>query len=162
MINEKELTVELQVSDFAKAFGINKEVMPNICVQDIKDMNTSIFPIVGEEYKNLILQILKKTKEDMQKVGSDYRKNVWFNGWEENLSKYKNNKSNGDLKPKFLRDNQPIRWNQNYYHTSSPDFEKRFQEILAKYLFFTYMKDFKNIYEFGPLMKSCSRITMFT
>ena len=141
--------MELTVYDFAKCLGIEEKLMPKICVQDIEQTNTSIYPIVGDELKDLILQILKKTEDDVQKVGDDYRKKIWYKGWEENLKQYKIKKSNKDLKPKFLKDNQPIRWNQRYYHTSSPEFEKKCQEIFVKFLFFTYMKDVDNIYEFG-------------
>jgi hypothetical protein len=141
--------MELLVSDFAKSFGIETNNMPEACIEDINKTDTNIFPIVGQELKDLILLILKKIEDDDQKVGADYRKEVWRKGWQENLERFKLQKSKSDLKPKFLRANQPIRWNQGYYNTSSSEFEKRWQEIVTKFLFCNYMKDCENIYEFG-------------
>jgi len=141
--------MELLISDFAKSFDIDPRNMPEACIEDINKTDTNIFPIEGQELKDLILFVLKKIDDDVQKVGAEYRKEVWSKGWEENLQQFRIKKSKDDLKPKFLRSNQPIRWNQKYYRTSSSEFEKLWQEILVKFVFFNYMKDCQNIYEFG-------------
>ena len=140
----------MTVKDFAISFGTGVFDIIDKC-GDIIDR----YPLLYELFKrrsrdNIIIKILEYIDQDTQKIASSERTNVWHNGWQENLDAFIRN--NGDLElltPKFVRPNQPLRWEQGYIKAEDPWMELRFYEIFRQWVFKTYFSDVDNTYEFG-------------
>ncbi len=137
--------------DFAKSLGIESDLLSESCVNLIKSLNFDLEELKKNERDQLILQIIKKIKEDIQVIASPDRTSVWESGWGENLSSYiESNRSLESLIPKFIRSGQPIRWFQDFYIPVNPNFELNFIKVLRHFISDTYLTDdIVNLYEFG-------------
>lgn len=138
------------VKDFARAFGVSETDVIDKCGQLIDSYDFSYDDIKGEQRDRLIVKILKRIEEDTQVIGAPERKNVWHNGWQENLNDFVD--SGYDLKaliPKFIRSNQPIRFMQKYILPHASEFELHFFDVYRQWLFKTYFNDVDKCYEFG-------------
>ena len=140
----------LAISDFAQLFGTNAKSFSASCRKLIESMNFKYRVIYGEELEKLILRILVAIDQDKQIIGDHKRRDVWNKGWLENLEEYKNSHYNDQkLIPKFIRNNNPVRLNQNYIQPSNPKFELDFIQVYRQWFLETYFDEFDNIYEFG-------------
>jgi hypothetical protein len=140
----------LTVSDFALSFGVDKNTFSNSCRQLILDTNFCYRYIKGKELESLLMRIITRIDEDQQVIGALDRKEVWEKGWQENLDEF--NKSNFDEKmlvPKFIRSNNPIRYNQRYIFPEHPEFELNYVRVFRKWYLEHYFAKVENIYEFG-------------
>ncbi|MCM8797734.1 MAG: class I SAM-dependent methyltransferase [Candidatus Omnitrophica bacterium] len=140
----------LTLEDFASSFGTSVDDIRQTCLDLIRNKNFDYIIIAGRQRDKLITDILKKIDSDRQIIGAASRRQVWDNGWKENLDDFIN--SGFDLKklvPKFIRPNQPLRYNQKYIRAVNPNFEFDFFSIFRQWLFKKYFSDSKNIYEFG-------------
>jgi SAM-dependent methyltransferase len=136
--------------DFAKAFDVSESDIVDKCGQLIDSYDFSYNYIDGEQRDQLIIKILERIKEDNQVIGEPKRKDVWQNGWQENLNEFID--SGYDLKalvPKYIRSNQPIRFMQKYILPHAPEFELHFFDVYRQWLLKTYFNDVDNCYEFG-------------
>jgi len=138
------------LGDFAKSFGTHAGDISKECKELIagKDFNYEI--ITGVNRDNVILEILKKIQADNQIIGARSRQEVWNDGWTENLKNFIKSKYDlNALVPKFIRQNQLVRFNQNYIKPSNPNFELDYFSVFRSWLFNKYFKQVNNVYEFG-------------
>lgn len=141
---------EITLKDFIESFGALDENMPKECRELIGQKDFRYEVLQGAKKDAVLLEVIKKLESDAQIIGAQERQNVWNNGWNENLREFID--SGYDLQklvPKFIRPNKIIRFKQNYISSANPNFELDYYSIFRKWLFLTYFKDFKNIYEFG-------------
>jgi len=96
------------------------------------------------ELNNIILKAIKSNRS----VAGFDRKNEWEDGWHENLKNFLASKDIKDLKPKYYRSNQYLRFNGNWIYTPNSDFEFSFFQIIRSYLFNKYIYN-HDIFEFG-------------
>lgn len=75
----------------------------------------------------------------------------WETGWGENLELLKDTgEIESSLKPKYYRANQPIRYLGDFWMPKTdPDFEYNWFCKFREWVIKTYLKDHKNIFEFG-------------
>lgn len=140
----------MTTKDFANSFGVSSEIFSESLVSKIKNFNFNYTVIKGAEYQKLVLKILKRIDSDTQIIGSDERTQIWHNGWKENLDEFINsNYDEKKLKPKFIRDSNIVRLNQQYVRTEDKDFEINFVEIYRHFFIENYFGIVDNIYEFG-------------
>lgn len=98
----------------------------------------------------ILLGVLRGIREDQQVVGSSSRTEVWNRGWGENLADFKQGGSKTALVPKFMRSNQPIRWQKSFYFPLDLHFEQNYAEILRAYVFDYFKSEgIREIHEFG-------------
>jgi SAM-dependent methyltransferase len=143
-------TYLLTVEDFARAFAVSPEDIPEECQKFIRSTNYRYVVVDGSEKEQLMLEILAKTDADQQVIAAPERENAWNKGWEENLNEFI--ESGYDLKklvPRFIRPNQYYRLFGNYVKAENIEFELDFVKALRLWLFSTYFKDYGTIYEFG-------------
>lgn len=141
---------EVTLKDFVESFGAEENSMPQECIDLVarKDFNYEV--LEGDKKEKVLLEIIKKLEIDNQIIGVKERQGVWNNGWGENLQDFIN--SGYDLQmlvPKFIRPNKIIRYKQKYICPTNPNFELDYYSVFRKWLFMTYFRDFRNIYEFG-------------
>lgn len=138
------------VKDFAASFDAGESDVFEKCGRLIEKHNLSYKYIEGEQRDKLIIEILEKIGKDTQTIGEPKRKDVWNDGWQENLTEFIN--SGYDLNalvPKFIRPDQPVRFKQRYILPSDAAFELKFYDVYRQWLFKTYFCGVDNCYEFG-------------
>lgn len=141
---------QVTVHDFAKSFGTTPDDLSAACLKAMEESDFSYRKFDQQERDAVILGVLTKIKNDQQVIAAPERKDVWELGWAENLEMFK--KSGYDrraLVPKFLRENQPIRYNGDYIMPSNSRFEYDFMTVFRLWLFPKYFSTIRTIYEFG-------------
>lgn len=141
---------KVTIEDFARSFDTTVEDIPEECQTLINETDFSYRLLEEEERDKVILNALRKIEFDTQTIGTPERQAVWQSGWEENLDDFiKSGYNLKSLVPKFIRANQPIRFNQNFIMPSNPTFELDYFRVFRLWLFKKYLKDVESIYEFG-------------
>ena len=137
-------------ADFAKSFGATLDDFSVEC-RNAMHGGDFLYEIPDKESRdNIILTVLKKMQDDRQVIGAEERQMEWERGWAENLQNFIN--TGGSLEslvPKFIRENQPIRFNGDYIIPRNPKFEYDYMTVFRIWLFQKYLSSFKKIYEFG-------------
>lgn len=128
-----------------KKFTKNKT--PYFLKKKFKELNYTFLNKKEEKIK--ILEIIKTIhKSYIKKSGKSYKKN-WNNGWNENYLMYKKSSKDTDLIPKYFFKNKFSRIGDNLIKTFSKNFDYKVLKLITSYLFFKYLKNEKNIIEFG-------------
>jgi len=142
------LTVTLE--DVADSFGTTVEDIPEECRVLFAETDFRYNILEGEERDRVILDVLKKTDLDRQRIGAAERKDAWQQGWEENLRDFvEHGYDLNSLTPKFIRPNRPIRFKGNYILPANPMFELAYLRLFRLWLFKEYFADADFVYEFG-------------
>ena len=103
-----------------------------------------------DECFDLILEVLKRTDEDQQQVGSIDRNEVWERGWKENLNSFlESGNDPSTLVPKFIRPNRPLRLKGKFIKGNDPWLELNFYKILRRWICNKFFRDISSVYEFG-------------
>ena len=102
----------------------------------------------GGEKDDAILRQLKRLKEDKKKVAVPERTEVWENGWSENYEEFKKTLDLSCLTPKYFNITE-CRYNQEFVKNDGYAFNDVLHRIVRRYIFYRYMSDFSDIYEFG-------------
>ena len=141
---------EITIADIARSFAASEDEFSAECLQAISNCDLSYNQLEQKQRDDVILCVLKKIASDTQVIGTPDRTLVWEQGWAENLHAFNaENHSLEALIPKFIRENQPIRYNGNYIMPVSPRFEFDYMTVFRIWLFQKYFADYSNIYEFG-------------
>ncbi len=141
---------EVKLADFARCFGTSVEDFSLEFQEALSKCDLSYKRLDQKERDEVILRVLRKTATDKQVIGSEERTSVWERGWRENLLAFQTqNFSLEALIPKFIRENQPIRYDGDYIMPHNPRFEFDFMTVFRIWLFQKYFVEFSNIYEFG-------------
>lgn len=141
---------EVTVADFARSFAATEDEFSAECLQAVNNCDLSYSLLDQKQRDDVILCVLKKIASDTQVIGAEERTSVWEQGWSENLNAFKSqNHSLEALIPKFIRENQPIRYNGDYIMPSNPRFEFDYMTVFRIWLFQKYFAEYSNIYEFG-------------
>lgn len=142
--------VKLTLEDFASSFGTTVQDFPQEVRTLISETDFRYRILEGQERDRVILDVLKKIESDQQVIGAPEREDAWQRGWQENFQKFVESGYDLDaLTPRFIRPNQPIRFNGNYIMPSNPMFELDYFRVFRLLLFKKYLKDFDHVYDFG-------------
>ncbi|MBU0791698.1 MAG: class I SAM-dependent methyltransferase [Gammaproteobacteria bacterium] len=142
--------MRLLEADFSDSFDTNENDIHDKCGDLIKYYDLSYTNVIGQQRNDLILKILKRIETDTQRIAEPARKDIWQEGWQENLDAFIT--SGNDLSmlvPKFIRSEQPVRFKQKYIMPNAPEFELKFFDVFRHWLFKTYFFGVDNVYEFG-------------
>lgn len=140
---------EISAAEIAKAFGIPESEIAEETLEMINNTDLAYRKFTSEERDEVILGILEYIDAEEDRSVGAHTKEKWVKGWQENLDLYLN--SNRDIEalvPKFLRPEEPIRWQGDYICPSNPRFEHDFYMILRDWLFRKYLSEFNCIYEY--------------
>jgi hypothetical protein len=137
-------------ADFAESFGTTIDDFSSECRKAMQDSDFRYETPDRDRRDDIILSVLKKIQSDKQIIGSDERQMEWNRGWSENLNNFISSGGNLDaLVPKFIRENQPIRYRGDYIIPYNPKFEYDYMTVFRIWLFQKYLPGFRKIYEFG-------------
>ena len=130
------------LDDFARSFAGSPEEFSNICRRAIQDYDFRYERLDKRGRDEVILCVLKKVAADTQVIGTAERTSVWENGWTENLNAFIAGNYNLDaLIPKFIRENQPIRYDGDYIMPTNPRFEYDYMTVFRIWLFQKYFSE---------------------
>lgn len=146
----KKKTYNLTSKSFAKIFDTKEDALPILARQAIKKANFKYKKVDGKKYDESLLKVVKALNSKTLKISGPNRLNDWEKGWGENLAEFKRSKCDLDrLIPKFVKEDENIRFQGNFIDPESESFETDFVTVMRYYLFNKYYKDIKTLYEFG-------------
>ena len=131
-MNSSGATLRLSPRDFEDAFGAALDPQT---ISEVRSHDFRLQPIVGEARDSLVIEILEKIRGDQQIVGDPARERIWESGWQENLEDFRSRSDHTLLVPRFIRPNQPIRWQGKFYSPANPNFETSFTRVLRSFIF---------------------------
>ena len=116
----------------------------------IKELNLGYRDLTAAEYQNNKKEYNNFFAEETVQSGKQ-RKQVWENGWNQNLSDVlEKGVSSDSLLPYYYKKiASPLRLNGKYIYPLDPEFEIKFLSIIQKCLSKFYFNKYKNIYEYG-------------
>ena len=139
----------LDVAGFAELFGTTTDALPSECLALINKYDFRYKRLSGGAEERTLLGILTAIDSGFTLAGPE-GKGRWEKGWGENLARLK--AQDGDLSalvPDYIRPLQPVRLNGQYVLPIDPEFELHWYDVFQEWLFRTYFKDAKVVYEFG-------------
>lgn len=141
---------KIGVEDFAHLFGVSSDDLPEECCKLIDQMDFRYGKICVEERDQIILSVIKRLESDQLSASGKHRYKDWESGWSENLKNFIKKKHDlNALVPKYLRPNQPVRLNREYVIPYDPNIELNFYKVFRRWFYKKYLKEAKQIYEFG-------------
>jgi SAM-dependent methyltransferase len=147
---DEKIMSKITIDDFARSFGAATEEFSDVCCKAMAESDFSYRRFTQEERDAVILEVLRKIKNDTQVIAAPERKEVWQRGWAENLEMFKQSGFDPEtLVPKFLRENQPIRYDGDYILPANGRFEYDYMTVFRIWLFQKYFAPLSTIYEFG-------------
>jgi len=102
-----------------------------------------------DERDNIILKCIKYLLEESPVVAGAHRKNIWENGWKENMDDYIKSNDLRSLVPKYLGKFDIQRLNGEFIVPQSDNFEIGLVSIFQYIIFEKYFNKSKDVYEFG-------------
>jgi SAM-dependent methyltransferase len=137
--------------NFLELIGRSQSDYPEEFVRLIAGIDLAYSSIEKSENDQIMLRILARLfSGELKKVG-EWRKDIWNSGWKENLDQINSSAALdiNDLTPKFIRPEKYIRFKNEFRRIKSDSFERDFNELMRKHLFYSFMSCVENIYEFG-------------
>lgn len=141
---------ELTAADFAALFGTTAADLAGSCADQIADKDFRYRTLAGDDRDRILLEVFKTIDGGALTVAGPEGKGRWEKGWAENLDGFvASNFDLGQLVPKYIRPNQPLRLNRTYVAPADPHFEYNWYSIFREWFFKTYLGAVDNVYEFG-------------
>lgn len=142
--------MNLNISDFEKFLGTSQDKIPETIKKYISNSDFSFILCDKNEENAIIEDIDKQISSGVFKKVGQHRKNIWDQGWKENLDAFSASQFDlSSIVPRFLKPSQIVRWNRNYIKPNHEKFEFNFHHILRTWLLYEFMLDSETIYEFG-------------
>lgn len=139
----------LSIAEIARIIGATPESLPDVCKSAIAELDFRVERIEGDERDRIFEEVEKVLASELEVAGI-HRHKRWEEGWTENLEEFVHNGYDLDsLVPKFVRPDQPVRFNGGYYRTADPYFETNLVIVLRNWLFSRWFTDVEDVYEFG-------------
>ncbi len=141
--------MKLGAEQFALCFGCDVRDIPPESLEIINTKDFRYRVLSGQARDEAILSVLRALEvKRLSVTGADQRPR-WERGWSENLEQLMQAGTLDALVPKYIRPGLPLRLFGQFAQASDPWFELNWYLAFRAWLARTYLKDFKNIYEFG-------------
>ena len=140
----------IDAAHFARLFGTAPAQLPPDCLQLIQQGDFAYRTLAQEERDRIVIEVCKKIDSPTLTLAGQGGKERWEKGWNENLQDFI--ASGCDLKalvPKFVRPDQPIRFEHDYVMPRAAQFELEYYRVFRRWLFRSFLAESKLIYEFG-------------
>ena len=138
----------ISLSKFTDLVVQKSETITNRFINFYHTFDTTYQEVDASE---LIDEVKDKIQDDNKNVADLHREAVWQAGWKENLDAFKESQSVEAITPKFLRPNNPIRFDGRYILPTHPYFEREYSKLIQLFIYdnFVLGEGVKNVYEFG-------------
>ncbi len=105
---------------------------------------------ISQEQRDDCLKKIVTTLLDKNIIfAGKHRQQQWEKGWKQNLDELKNDKNLKSAVPHYFGKHKIARLKQNFIEVASDDFEYNVLGVILDWLFDKYLRETKNIYEFG-------------
>lgn len=140
----------LDAGCFAELLGTTRDEIAAACGELINGFDFRYDYVAGNDRDAVILKVIKAIDSGNFKVSGKERKDDWEQGWQENLDAFiASGYSIDALAPKYISKYDVSRLFSKYVRTRDRAFELNFYTVFRQYLFLTYFKTYRNIFEFG-------------
>ena len=149
--SESASSSTLGVEEFAELFGIPSEGFSSQ-VQDLINQSDFRYRVLsGLERDRVLVEVLNRTDSGEFSEAGRENKEQWETAWGKNLDGFRRDgKDLSSLLPTYYSYQQPIlRLYQDYVMPANPNFQLNWFKVFQRWLFTTYFKGAKTIYEFG-------------
>lgn len=127
---------------------INNKISKKI-KNKINDFELKYLELTNKEKENLIIDIIQYLTQDTVIKSGNHRQKDWEIGWKYNLLKFKRNNKLESLVPKYFDKYNIHRIESNFVKSYTKNFEYKLVSLIQFVIFEKYLKNQKNIYEFG-------------
>ena len=137
--------MDIDAGDFEELFGgpLSQQALDVVRKSDFTYRSLS-----SKEKEAAVTKYLSFLGSEKKQSGPDYQ-GVWEEGWKENLDEFLSTASENALIPKFVKNNQPVRFRGEMVMPSDSGFETNFVPVLRDYYFRSYFAETESIVEFG-------------
>ncbi len=139
----------LALSDFSRLFDTTTDDIPSTCREIIATKDFRYRKLHDGARDRILTTILKRIDSDDMWVSGPDKKDVWEQGWAENLREFSRTRDVSLLTPKFVQRAPILRLDRDYIEPLDERFEFNFVDVYRRWAFNRYLKDVKSIYEFG-------------
>lgn len=141
---------QLALADFATLFGTTEADVAAKCGDQIAEKDFTYHQLTADARDRVALYVLKAVDSGTLTLAGKEAKPRWEKGWAENLEEFlAQGYDTSKLVPRYIRQAQPLRLNQNYVLPTDSNFEMNWYAIFRNWFFKTYLNETANIYEFG-------------
>ena len=106
-------------------------------------------PLEKTEEEEVCIKIINTLLNPFLVYSGPHRLKQWEKGWGQNLTELGQAKTTGAIFPHYHGKYAINRLNQNFVKGVSPNYERNMLYVILDYVFDKYLRNFKNIYEFG-------------
>lgn len=145
-MTDKKHYKKLTSGDFEKAFG---KKLSQYVKNKISEYKLVYSPLSKEEEEQVIIKIINTLLDPFLVYSGLHRLKQWENGWGENLTELKREKTTDAISPHYFGKYNVNRLNQIFVKGVSPNYERNMLYVILDYLFDKYLREAGNIYEFG-------------
>ncbi|MBA4373146.1 MAG: hypothetical protein C0402_09840 [Thermodesulfovibrio sp.] len=140
----------LTQTDFSALFGIKSGELPAACRELIDNLDFRYRRPDTAGRDRILLEVIRRLDSGNMSVSGEKRRPEWEKGWAENLQTFVQHDFDlGQLTPKYVRPDQPVRLHQEYVLPVCAEFELNFYTVFRNWLFRQYLHDAGTVFEFG-------------
>ena len=132
--------------DIAKLFNDN---LSDYVKNKISEYKLVYSLLEKEEEERVIIKIIDTLLDPFLVYSGPHRLKQWEKGWGQNLTELNKNKTTDAIFPHYHGKYEINRLNQNFVKGVSPNYERNMLYVILDYIFDKYLREAKNIYEFG-------------
>ncbi len=126
-----------------------QDTISDFLTKKIDDSGFEYELIDNEKRDECLGKIMRVLLDSSTPFSGEHRFNQWEKGWQENFDEYVKNDDDKFLLPKYYGKYDIVRINHDFVRVVSKDFEARMISMLTYYVADKYLRDVKNIFEFG-------------
>lgn len=132
--------------DIAKLFN---DKISDYVKNKIAEYQLVYSPLNKEEEEQVIIKIIDTLLDPTLVYSGPHRLKQWEKGWGQNLTELKRKKTTDAVFPRYFGKYNINRLKQTFVRGISPNYERNMLYVILDYVFDKYLKEAKNIYEFG-------------
>jgi len=102
-----------------------------------------------DEEEHVIIKIIDTLLDPFLVYSGPHRLKQWKKGWDQNLTELSKTKTASAVLPHYFGKYEINRLNQTFVKAISPNYERNIFYVVLDYIFDKYLRDARNIYEFG-------------
>ncbi len=142
--NMKKIIIDYKTIE--KLWG---EKLSDYVKNKIAGYKLAYFPLDKNEEEQVIIKIINTLLDPFLVYSGPHRLKQWEKGWGQNLTELNKEKIASAILPHYFGKYEIQRFNQNFVRGISANYERNMLYVILDYVFDKYLRDAKNIYEFG-------------
>lgn len=152
---------QIGAEDFVSMFDLSPDQLPGFFMDRLAETNTTWRGPTQAELEDYILDLLERINEEFAPRTADENLAAFEKGWRENLERaLETGLTPAALKPRYFRKTKYLRYDNTLIVSDNLDLEYDLFVLARIVIFWTYLKEFPTICEFG--CGSCANLLMLS